>query len=852
MDEKLSFENFLSMDEGDLEEFSRKHSLSFLPGETLVVQNHLKSQLPRYRAEKTGVTSELIELSLEVTGQSWCEHSAHGTGNGNITLMDYSGPKLRKVTYKNMLNDTIMDATRKLNKPWLIMAFEDDAGVIEFVTHNGKRYGFAGKCETHNYPSGVGPYGGSGTGLGGVIRDPYGVYADVRLASFLPVLPPPDTPLEFVGEDRKLPWIYMTEINRGNQVYGNDMGIPTVLAASVFSRANVNNPLVFCGAFGLLDLDYYEQTLREGVKPGDIVMLIGGRTGRDGMHGATLSSVGRKADESQEALESGVQIPNPIEEQSWSYFLVEDLFRKRIVKYSQDFGGGGLSSYAFEIGKKTNGIDIHIDNIRTKEAGMTNPEKVISESQERHGVVVDPANVAYIVNIFESHGIDAYPIGILTDTGRARIYNNETDKKVVMDMDLNFLHGGKPKVKRTVTFHVKDLPEPSIIVSPSHDLTDELKRVLSDYTVCSKEEPQIRIFDHQVQGSTVIPLLTGPNFDGPNDAIVYRPIPDCNAGFVVSYDTDVRKSMKHFGLAVRAIVDNAVRKNVIHGGDPDRMTIFDNWCMANCKGDDEDLGRLAIGFEAFRDCMYELDLPCDVGKDSMNNHFEDKKTGRLFYIAPTLLSHCRSVIPDVRTAVTSFAKRPGNLVYAVGITKPELGGSILHWIQDSSGEEEPPAGHDYYYISGYVGNDLPVIDLMQAGKMYRDLHKVITTGIYPKEKVIRAGKAISHGGIGVAVAQMAFGGCLGMELHLANLPAESKMEDQEALFSESLGRVLLEVPPDKKSQFEERMGKYSMAQVGVVTDSPELTIYGRNDKRVVYGNIEEFREAWKAPLRGWK
>ncbi len=849
MAKKLLFEDFLSMDGEDLEDFSRIHSLSFLPGETGVVRDHLKGQMARYKAEGTEVTPELIQLSLEVTAQSWCEHSAHGTTNGRITLLDYSGPKPRRVTYKNMLNDTIMDATRKLNKPWVIMAFKDDAGVIDFVKHNKKRYAFAGKCETHNYPSGVGPYGGSGTGLGGVIRDPFGVYADVRLASFLPVLPPPDTPRDFVGEDRKPPMIYMTEINRGNQVYGNDMGIPTLLAASVFSRANVNNPLVFCGAFGLLDLDYYEQTLERGVKPGDIVMLIGGRTGRDGIHGATLSSVGRKAGESLEALESGVQIPNPIEEQSWSYYLVEHLFRKWMIKYSQDFGGGGLSSFAFETGKKTDGIDIYIDNIRTKEEGMTNVEKTMSESQERHGVVVDPDDVAYVVNLFESHGIDAYPIGVLTNNGRARIYNNETEKRVLMDMDLNFLHGGKPKVERTVTFHVKELPEPRI--SADHDLTAELKRALSDYTVASKEEPQIRIFDHQVQGGTIIPLLTGPKFDGPNDAIVYRPIPDCNAGWVVSYDTDVRKSMKNFGLAVRAIVDNAVRKNVAHGGDPDRMTIFDNWCMANCKGDDEDLGRLAVGFEAFRDCMYELGLPCDVGKDSMNNHFEDKRTGRLFYIAPTLLSHCRSVIEDVRTSVSSFAKRPGNLIYAVGVTRPEMGGSIFYWMQDSSGESEPPAGYDYYHISGYVGNDLPVIGLREAGGMYRELHKVITTGILPDEKIVRAGKAISHGGLGVAAAQMAFGGCLGMELYMDKLPADGAMEDWQALLSESLGRFLFEVPPGRKSEFEERMGKYPMAQIGVVTDSPELTIYGMNGKRAVYGNTGEFREAWKAPLRGW-
>lgn len=845
----LSFENFLNLEGDELEKFSRVYGLSFLPGETKLVQEYLRGQLPRYEGESTKVDSDFIQLSLEVNGQSWCEHSAHGTINGRVNLKDYSGAKPRVVTYESLLKDTIMAVTKKLNKPWVVMAFKDDAGIIEFVEHKGKRYGFAGKCETHNYPSGVSPFGGSNTCTGGVLRDIWAVLADLRFCSFIPILPDPDTPLDLLGEDRKPPMVYMTEINRGNQDYGNNMGVPTILAASYFSRNNVNNPLVFGGAFGLVDLDYYDQTLREGVIPGDVVILIGGRTGRDGIHGATLSSIGRKADEKVEDVVAGVQIGNPIEEQSWSYFLVEDLFRRRKVKYCQDFGGGGLSSFAFEVAGKTGGIDIYIDNVITKETGMKNWEKVMSESQERQGIVVDPAVVDDVVGVFAKHGIEAYPIGRLTKNSRARVYDNERNRRLLMDMDLDFLHGGKPKVVRTATFHVKDLPEPEIVVVD--DLTGELKRVLSSYTVCSKEECQIRPFDHQVQGSTIIPQLTGPMYDGPNDAIVYRPIPDCNAGWVVSVDTDERKTLKHAGLGVRAIFDSAIRKNIVHGGNPDRMTIFDNWSMANCKGDDEELGRLAVCLESFRDCMYEYDVPCDVGKDSMNNHLVDKRTGRNFYIAPTLVAHCRSVIDDIRTAVSGFAKRPGNLVYAVGVTKPELGGSIYYWIQDGSKEEEPLAGWDYYHINGYIGNNIPVIDGREAGRMYRDLSKVITAGIYPKEKIVRAAKAVSHGGLGVTAAQMTFGGRLGMELYLSKLPVGDEMEDWQIMFSESLGRVLVEVPVEKRTEFEGRMEKHPIAQIGVITDSPNLKIYGRGGKLIVHGNVEEFGEAWKAPLRGW-
>ncbi len=847
--DKLDFGNFLNLTGEDLEEFNGAHGLSFLPGETAIAQDYLRGQLPRYKGEGITVDADLIQLSLEVNAQSWCEHSAHGTINGRVVLRDYSGREPREVTYERLLDDTIMQATRELDKPWVVMAFKDDAGIIEFVKHNGRRYGFAGKCETHNYPSGVSPFGGSNTCTGGVYRDIWSVLADLRIGTFIPILPDPDTPSELVGDDRKSPMVYMTEINRGNQDYGNNSGVPTGFALMQFSRNNANNPLVFGGAFGLVDLDYYDSTIREGVKPGDVMILVGGRTGRDGIHGATLSSVGRKAAEKMEDVVAGVQIGNPIEEQSWGYHAADELFPRRLVEYSQDFGGGGLSSVAFETARRTGGVDIYIDNVRTKEEGMTNTEKVISESQERQCFVVDPSNAGEVCRVFSDHGIEAYPIGVLNDSGRARVYDNQRSKKVLMDVDLDFLHGGKPKVERTATFHVKELPEPEIVVES--DLTSELKKVLSGYNVCSNEETQVRIFDHQVQGGTVLPQLTGPRYDGPNDAVVYRPIPDCDAGWVISVETDARKTLKHAGLGVRAIIDGAIRKNVAHGGNPERMTIFDNWSMANCKGDDEELGRLAVGLENFRDCMYEYDIPCDVGKDSMNNHYEDRNTGKLSYIAPTLVTHSRSVIEDVRTAVSSFAKKPGNLVYILGDTKPELGGSVFYWDQDGSGEDEPLAGWDYYNISGYVGNDIPTIDGNVAGKMYRDLSKVITTGILPKEKIVRAAKAVSHGGMGVAAAQMAFGGRKGMSLYLTEVPGEEGMENWQTLFSESLGRVLLEVPPEKASEFEDRMGEYPAARIGIVTDRPYLKIYGSDSKPVVYGNVEEFGEAWKAPLRGW-
>lgn len=845
----LDFNNFLQLSGEDLEEFNRAHGLSFLPGETAIAQEYLKSQLSRYEKEGTTVDRDMIQLSLEVNGQSWCEHSAHGTINGRVVLRDYSGEELREITYERLLDDTIMQATRKLNKPHVVNPFKDDSSVIYFVTHNGVRYGFAGKCESHNYPSGVGPFGGSNTCTGGVYRDIWSALADLRMGTFILILPDPDTPRELIGDDRKSPMVYMTEINRGNQDYGNNSGNPTGYAFTQFSRNNANNPLVFGGAFGLVDMDYYESTIRESVKPGDVMILVGGRTGRDGIHGATLSSIGRKATEKVEDVIAGVQIGNPIEEQSWAYHAVEELFPKRLIKYSQDFGGGGLSSVAFETAKKTGGVDVYIGNVRTKEEGMTNTEKVISESQERQCFVIDQSNVDEVCKIFSDHGIEAYPFGVLTDSGRARVYDNQESKRTLMDMDLSFLHGGKPKVVRNATFHVKNLPEPKIEVDS--DLRPELKKVLASYNVCSNEESQVRIFDHQVQGGTVLPQFTGPKYDSPNDAVVYRPIPGCNAGWVITVETDARKTLKHAGLGVRAIFDSTIRKNVTHGGNPDRMTIFDNWAMANCKGDDEELGRLAVALESFTDCIYEYDMPCDVGKDSMNNHYEDRRTGKLYYIAPTLIAHTRSVVDDVRTAVSGFAKKRGNHLYLLGDTKPELGGSVFYWIQDGSGEKEPLAGWDYYHINGYVGNEIPVIDGEMAGKMYRDLHKAVTKGILPKEKIIRASKAVTHGGLGVTATQMAYGGRQGMELYLSEIPGEGDMEDWQALFSESLGRVLLEVPPEKTTEFEDILGEYPFARIGTITGDPYLKIFGKGNKPVVYGTVEELGEAWKSTMRGW-
>ena len=815
-----TMDDFLDLSPDELVKLKDEKKTAFLnQGEMVAVQKYF---------QKLGRAPTDAEFYM--IDQNWCEHSAHGTGNGNISVTDYSGPAPEVREYQNLLRETILGAIPKVRKPFTVAACSDDAGIMYVCDNKGKRWGVSKKIETHNYPSKIAPFGGAHTGTGGVIRDILAVFGEPSADLFVICLPPPNMSSEEIPEGVKDPKVYIEEIVAGNQDYGNDMGIPTLLAGVHFSKRYATNPLVFAGSFGMVNIDNYKYD----PKPGDVILSVGGKTGRDGVGAAGGSS---KSHTTETAAKEGtkVQIGNPIEQQHWGAILSEKLFDTGMITYIQDCGGGGYSSAVWESAARVEngGATVYADRIPVKESGLTVHEKILSESQERQIITVRRENADKVMKILEKYGVSAAEIGELTGDGKARVYENQGDAKPVVDLDMDFLQKGKPKVKRNGIYKVLQLPEPDV---SNVDLGEALLGVMSNFNVASKE-PIIRRFDHQVHAKTVIQPLMGADLEHltPNNASVQKMFYDENRhGQVISYALNPRWGQADMKRMVRGVFDQAVRSNVAHGGDVDHMTVAGNWSMANMKGDDEEVGRFAVGAEEFGRAEIEMDKCIDSGKDSMNNSHKDLTTGKVSYIPPTLLVTAQSRTTDVRTAVSSYAKRAGDFIYLVGETGPELGGSI------------------FYENLGFIGNNIPTIDLRKANKTYRALGKLIRTGIKPSEKIIRAAHSVTEGGLGAAVAQMAIGGNIGAEINLVDVPARKFYYDHQILFSESLGRMLVEVPFEKAGKFERGMAGYPCASIGRFTDDKALEIFhdsGRVEHMRI--DIEILNEAWRAPLRGY-
>jgi phosphoribosylformylglycinamidine synthase len=819
-------DDFLELDARQLMDVKDNTRTAFLNAdEMLAVQGYFK---------KLGRPPTDAEFYM--IDQHWCEHSAHGTGNGEISVLDYSNSALfpSKTNYKNLLRETILGAIPKVRKPFTIAACEDDAGVMFACRHKGRRTGVCKKTETHNYPFGVSPFGGVHTGTGGVIRDIYSVFGEPTAELIVYCLPRPDMLREEIPEGVKAPLVYLEEGVAGNQDYGNDMGIPTLLVGAHFNARYMTNPLVFAGSFGVLNLDNYKYDAR----PGDIIISIGGRTGRDGIGGASGSS---KSHTTQTAAKEGtaVQIGNPIEEQHWGAIIVEKLFDSGKIKYIQDCGGGGYSSSVWESAGRIpggcGGATVYLDTIPVKEEGLTARELILSESQERQIAIVRPKDAKYVLDVCKKYGVEAAAIGHLTGDGKARAYEHRDDERPVVELDMTFLQKGKPKVKRTGIYKVPILPEPKI--NPGTDLNTELLGIMSNFNVASKE-PIIRRFDHQVQGRTVIQPLMGADLEhlAPNDAAVSRLFYDDDYhSQVISYALNPRWGQKDMKRMVRGVFDQALRNNIVHGGNIGHMTVGGNWCMANMKADDEEIGRFAVGAETFGQCERDSDLCIDMGKDSMNNSHTDDKTGKSYYIPPTLLVGVQSIIKDARATVSSYAKRAGNHIYVIGLTKPELGGSIFHENRN------------------FIGNAIPSVNLRQTKRTYAALSKLITKGIMPEDKIVRACHSVTEGGVAAAAVQMAIGGKLGMTIDLGNLPIQGVKHDYEALFSESLGRLLVEVQPGKAREFERGMRGHTIAKVGELHQyiDPRFDVIGLDGEQVIMLDIDELNDAWKKPLRGY-
>ena len=812
------------LDAGEPYQFELKHvSIRSLDDEGLMRlsrEGQLYLQLAEMQTIRDyfhGLGREPTDIELETLAQTWSEHCSHKTLAGRIAYRDENGAR----KFNNMLKETIFAATNKLRQQWdaddwCVSVFKDNAGVVRFDETDNVCF----KVETHNHPSALEPYGGANTGLGGVIRDTLGTGLGAKPVCSTDVFcfAPPETPEDTLPDGVLHPKRVMKGVVEGVRDYGNRMGIPTVNGAICFDERYLGNPLVYCGNVGLIPHEMSFGSPQEN----DLIVAVGGRTGRDGIHGATFSSA-ELTSESESLSGGAVQIGNAIEEKKVTDVLLQarDLGLYNAVT---DCGAGGFSSAVGEMGEEI-GAQVWLEKAPLKYEGLSYTEIWISEAQERMVVSVPDASWEQLRELCASEGVEATVIGRFVPGGMLHLtYAGE----LVGELPMEFLHDGRPPVVREATFTP---PATQPFQAPQQsDFTADLLAILSSLNVASKEWV-IRQYDHEVQGGSVIKPLVGIQADGPSDAAVVRPKLSSPRGLVIGCGINPRYGdLDPYDMAASAI-DEAIRNCVAVGADPDRIALLDNFCWGDCERS-ETLGSLVRAAIGCHDLSLAFQAPFISGKDSLNNEFSYEGPDgerRTIAIPPTLLISAMGQTDDVAHCVTMDLKQSGNLLYIVGATRSEFGGS------------------QYNLVSGASGGSAPGVDPAAASAVFRGVHRAIHSGC------VRACHDLSEGGLAVALAEMAFAGGLGVEGDVAHSPLEGDIATADervvaALFSESNSRFVCEVPEEKLDDFKKALGEAPSARVGRVVSEPTFRLLAFK-QTLIDTTIHTLKEAWQSPLR---
>ncbi len=765
---------------------------------------------------KIGLSENITDVELECLAQTWSEHCKHKIFNSQITYTT-SGAKL---TIDSLFKTYIKGSTAQIRKAkgkkdFCLSVFVDNAGIIKF----NDNYNLVFKVETHNSPSALDPYGGALTGIVGVNRDPFGTGIGAKLIfntdvfCFASPFYQKKLPPRILHPRR----IY-EGVREGVEHGGNKSGIPTVNGSIVFDDRYLGKPLVYCGTAGFMPARLNgKATHTKEIMPGDAIIMTGGRIGKDGIHGATFSS---------EELHEGspvtaVQIGDPITQKKMTDFLL--VARNRgLYRAITDNGAGGLSSSVGEMATYCGGCRIDLALAPLKYPGLQPWEILVSEAQERMTLAVDPKKVKQFIALAKKMDVEATVLGKFTDSGKFHVLYC---KKTVAFLDMEFLHDGVPQLKLAARWQPPKNKEPNF--PEPVNWGKALKQMLARLNICSKESV-VRQYDHEVQAGSVIKPLVGVANDGPSDAAVIRPILDSMEGVVVAHGICPRYSDIDTYHMTACAIDEAVRNAVAVGADLDCLAGLDNFCwcdpVKSAKTPDGEykLAQLVRSNMAIFDYTTAYGVPCISGKDSMKNDYSIGKTK--ISIPPSLLYSVIGKIQDVRKAVTMDAKRPQDLVYVLGETKDELGGS------------------EWFALHDAVGNNVPKVDAECARKMYRALHKAIGAGL------VASCHDCSDGGLVVALMETAFAGGLGMNVDLKYVPYQGKKRNDYILFSETASRFVVTIHPSAKAKFDKIMAGNAISEIGFVAGNELFQITGLNGRLIIKEKISKLKEAWQKPL----
>tara|TARA_Y100000310_G_scaffold324835_1_gene387232 strand:- start:7521 stop:10562 length:3042 start_codon:yes stop_codon:yes gene_type:complete len=807
---------YIDLDISDeaLLEISQKRQLALSLEEMQTIRDLFKA--PQYadyrkaRVEK-GLEANLVtDAELESLAQTWSEHCVHKKFNGRWTYTstdenDESGiqPVTRSVFKTIIKGSTERIAERiKEGDDYLVSLFSDNAGVVRLTweVHDSPDqiiYNVAHKVETHNHPSGLDPYGGANTGSGGVFRDPTSTGIGMRCVSSQYAFRVPE-PWLFKDLPPSIlpPWFILDGVIAGVEDYGNKMGIPTILGNVMMDKGWLK-PAVYVGAVAVAPAEINDRKTHEKkVEDGYIAISLGGGVGKDGIHGATMSSLEQFTDDITEGgLNQDVQIGNPIEEKG--VFDVQEILRdKGYVEAAQDCGAGGWTSAVGELGEESKGVVMDLTNAPVKYQGLKTWEKGISEAQERDVIVIKAEDLDEVMGICDHYGVQAAEIATFNNSGFYEVIDQ--DKQAVF-LPMDFLHQGLPEMEIKAEWKPFEGKEPS---SPyTTDIRSSWGQLLSRPNLQNYHDISKR-YDRQVQGGTLVDCIAGTG-EGTNDAIAYNPILSEKEVIIESWGSNPwQGDIDAYDMGKNNVVD-ALGRTIALGGDLRRVTFNDNTTTPNPEKDSLVAAKVIRMLKGAADATEYFDTPIISGKDStsmIKDYISTETDERVVAAAkPELLMSSMGIMPDDTTLVTSDFKLGGDLIYIVGETKDELGAS------------------EFYAMHDEIGANVPKSDFAEIKCNFEAMIQATSEGL------VHSAQYLTKGGLAKGLSNCAIGGDLGYDIDLNHI-ADNTDDPSKLLYSESTGRFVVTIHASQKEKFEEAMGNTYHKEIGTVKNDQDIII----------------------------
>ncbi len=805
-----------------LADISDKRSLALNILDIPVIREYFLDSKVLESRKEVGL-KEPTDLELEYISQARSDHCNHNTFQGTFRYKDADTNE--EIIEQNLFNTYIKEPTLKLKeqKEWVVSVLWDNAGVGRFDDENN--YTVTG--ETHNSPSNMEAYGGAITGIVGVYRDPMGTGLGSKLfmGSFGYCVGDInyDGPLQPPLHPRRL----LDGVIEGVKDGGNKSGVPTTFGQTLFNHGFMGKSLVFVTALGIMPNQINGKPSHEKrTSPGELIIMSGGRVGKDGIHGVTASSESY----SENTPAGHVQIGDPYTQKKMHDFLL--ICRdKGLITFITDNGGGGLSSSVGESAMISNGCVVWLDRVPLKYEGLDMWEIWISESQERMTIAVKPENLDRFMELSALHEVESTVIGEYTNTGKLHIkYKDQTCAYV--DMDL--LDKGFPSWEFDAVWsspETRGLTEP-VISSPS-DFNKLLLTMLERPNIASKEWI-FRQYDHEVQGGSVIKPLIGIKHNIPSDASVTRPVLESKKGVAFSQSLLPWYSKIDAYHMMTCTIDEAVRRLIAVGGNFYHIGGLDNFCWPNIQFDHRDnpdgkfkAAQLVRACRALKKACEKYEIPLLSGKDSMyvDGHLKGQFGERVKISAlETIQFSATSVIDDITKCISMEPKFSGDLVYVLGSTANELGAS------------------EYYELFDKTGVNIPHVDFDKFKGLYQTVQKTV------ESELVASCHAVARGGIGVHLSLMSMAGGFGLDINMSDLPKDSScgnLLDESLLFSESAGRFIVTIPQENRLEFEKMFNNMEAAFIGTVTDKHDhLKITGIDKKTIIDLSIQSMEQAF--------